>query len=115
MPAELDDAYEFLTTTGAACIGTPDDAIAYIGNLLAGSGGFGVIMELAHNWADWPATQRHYELMARYVHPHFQGSREWRSESYEYARMHHTDFVGQSAAAVQAEIDRLAARQAAAE
>jgi len=44
-----------------------------------------VIMELAHNWADWPATQRHYELMARYVHPHFQGSRELRSGSYAYA------------------------------
>jgi len=115
VPAEIDDTYTFLTSTGAACIGTPDDAIAYIENLLAGSGGFGVIMELAHNWADWPATQRHYELMARYVHPHFQGSREWRSESYEYARTHHTEFVGQSAAAVQAEIDRLAARRAAAE
>ena len=115
VPAEVDDAYTFLTSTGAACIGTPDDAIAYIENLLAGSGGFGVIMELAHNWADWPATQRHYELMARYVHPHFQGSREWRTESYEYARTHHTEFVGQSAAAVQAEIDRLAARRAAAE
>jgi hypothetical protein len=74
-----------------------------------------VIVELAHNWADWPATQRHYELMARHVHPHFQSSREWRSESYEYARTHHEEFVGQSAAAVQAEIDRLAKRQTAAE
>jgi limonene 1,2-monooxygenase len=115
VPDDMGDAYEFLTTTGAACIGTPDDAIGYIERLLAGSGGFGVIMELAHNWADWPATQRHYELMARYVHPHFQGSREWRSESYEYARTHHEAFVGQSAAAVQAEIDRLAERKAAAE
>ena len=25
----------------------------------------------AHNWADWTATQRSYELIARYVHPHF--------------------------------------------
>ena len=115
VPSEMDDAYEFLTKTGAACIGTPDDAIAYIESLLAGTGGFGAIMELAHNWADWPATQRHYELMARYVHPHFQGSREWRSESYEYARTHHEEFVGQSAAAVQAEIDRLSERKIAAE
>jgi limonene 1,2-monooxygenase len=115
VPAEMDDAYEFLTKSGAACIGTPDDAIGYIENLLAGTGGFGVIMELAQNWADWPATQRHYELMARYVHPHFQSSREWRNESYDYARTHHEAFVGQSAAAVQAEIDRLADRKAAAE
>jgi hypothetical protein len=53
--------------------------------------------------------------MARYVHPHFQNSREWRSESYDYARTHHAEFVGQSAAAVQAEIDRLGARKVAAE
>jgi limonene 1,2-monooxygenase len=115
VPADVGDAYEFLTRSGSACIGTPDDAIAYIESLLAGTGGFGVIMELAHNWADWPATQLHYELMARHVHPHFQSSREWRSESYEYARTHHEEFIGQSAAAVQAEIDRLAKRSAAAE
>ena len=77
-----------------ACIGTPDDAIAYIENLLKGSGGFGAIMELAHNWADWDATKRHYELMARYVHPHFQRSRELRRESYAYARDHHDEFIG---------------------
>ncbi len=47
VPDDMGDAYDFLTTTGAACIGTPDDAIAYIENLLAGTGGFGVIMELA--------------------------------------------------------------------
>jgi limonene 1,2-monooxygenase len=72
-------------------------------------------MELAQNWADWAQTKRHYELMARYVHPHFQASREWRTESYGYARDHHEQFTGQSAAAVQAEIDRLAAKRRAAE
>jgi limonene 1,2-monooxygenase len=70
-------------------------------------------MELAHNWADWDATKRHYELMARYVHPHFQRSRELRRDSYAYARDHHGDFIGQASAAVQAEIDRLASRKAA--
>ena len=70
-------------------------------------------MELAHNWADWDATKRHYELMARYVHPHFQRSREWRRESYDYAKTHHAEFAGQSAAAVQAEIDRRKSRRAA--
>jgi limonene 1,2-monooxygenase len=115
VPGNIEDAYEFLTKSGAACIGTPDDAIGYIEQLHKGAGGFGVIMELAHNWADWAATQRHYELMARYVHPHFQGSRELRTVSYNYARDHHADFVGQSSAAVQAEIDRLASKRAAAE
>jgi limonene 1,2-monooxygenase len=108
VPADITDRYQYMVESGMACVGTPDDAIAFINRLLEGSGGFGVIMELAHNWADWEQTKRHYELMARYVHPHFQGSREWRTESYDYARDHHAEFTGQSSAAVQAEIDRLA-------
>ena len=66
----------------------------------------------AKDEAQRAATQRHYELMARYVHPHFQRSREWRRESYAYAKSHHAEFTGQSSAAVQAEIDRQKARQA---
>jgi limonene 1,2-monooxygenase len=114
VPGDISDRFKYLIETGAACIGTPDDAIAHIERLLKGTGGFGAILELAQNWADFGATKRHYELMARYVHPHFQGSREWRRESYAYARDHHDSFVGQSAAAVQAEIDRLAAKRSAA-
>jgi limonene 1,2-monooxygenase len=113
VPGDIADPYTYLVESGAACIGTPDDAITYIENLLKGSGGFGAIMELAHNWADWEATKRHYELMARYVHPHFQRSRELRHVSYAYARDHHGEFIGQASAAVQAEIDKLAARKAA--
>jgi limonene 1,2-monooxygenase len=111
VPGDITDRFKFLTESGAACIGTPDDAIAHIERLLKGTGGFGAILELAQNWADFGATKRHYELMARYVHPHFQGSREWRRDSYAYARDHHGSFISQSAAAVQAEIDRLAAQR----
>src|ERR1700742_81288 len=98
--------------TVTACIGTPDDAIAYIDKLLKGSGGFGVIMELAHNWADWDATRRHYELMARYVHSHFQKSFAPRVEAYTAAATQQKLPAGQAAQAVQSEIDKLAARQA---
>jgi limonene 1,2-monooxygenase len=115
VPGNIADPYTFLVESGTACIGTPEDAIAYIENLLKGSGGFGAILELAHNWADWEATRRHYELMARYVHPHFQRSRELRRISYAYARDHHGEFIGQASAAVQAEIDRLTAARRAAE
>jgi len=113
VPNDITDRYQYMMESGMACIGTPDDAITFVERLLRGSGGFGVIMELAQNWADWPQTKRHYEMMARYVHPHFQSSREWRSESYAYARDHHAEFTSQSGAAVQAEIDRLAAKRAA--
>lgn len=115
VPGDITDRFQYMVESGMACVGTPDDAIRFIERLQEGSGGFGVIMELAHNWADWEQTKRHYELMARYVHPHFQQSREWRIESYGYARDHHAEFTGQSSAAVQAEIDRLAAMKRAAE
>ncbi len=109
IPAGIGDAYEWLLENQAACIGTPDDAIAYIETLLQGSGGFGAILELAHNWADWDATKRHYELMARYVHPHFQGSRTLRHASYDFATDNGDRFRTESQAAVQAAIDRHAA------
>jgi limonene 1,2-monooxygenase len=115
VPPDVADPYSFFTETGAGCIGTPDDAIVYIEQLLKGTGGFGGILELAHNWADWAETKRHYELMARYVHPHFQDSRTLRIESYDFARDHHEEYGTQSRAAVQAEIDRQAAKRAAAE
>ena len=100
--------------SGAACIGTPDDAIAFIERLLKGTGGFGVIMELAQNWADWDATKRHYELMARYVASAFPAvARMAAAKATTTPRQHHDDFGGQSAAAVQAEIDRRKQRQAA--
>ncbi len=115
IPPDVTDPYTWLIESQSACIGTPNDAIAFIEKLQAGSGGFGVIMELAQNWADWEPTKRHFELMARFVHPHFQQSRELRRESYAFALAHHDDFVSQSAAAVQAEIDRVAALGKAAE
>jgi limonene 1,2-monooxygenase len=112
IPPEVPDPTEWLIETGTGCIGTPDDAIAYIDRLIAGSGGFGVICELAQNWADWEATKRHYELMARFVHPKFQQSRELLVDSYNYATDRHVEFGGQAAAAIQKAIDRHAARTA---
>jgi limonene 1,2-monooxygenase len=72
-----------------------------------------VLCELAQNWADWDATKRHYELMARFVHPHFQKSRDLLRGSYDYAVGHRADFVGRASAAIQKEIDRHAAAGAA--
>src|SRR5689334_24584644 len=111
VPGDIADPYTFLIESGAACIGTPDDAIAYIENLLKGSGGFGAIMELAHNWADWDATKRHYELMARYVHAHFQKSFAPRVDAYGHAAQHFTEFTKASADAVNSEIEKQAQRQ----
>src|SRR5947208_4694417 len=115
IPPDVPDPTDWLIETGTGCIGTPDDAIAYIDRLIAGSGGFGVIAELAQNWADWEATKKHYELMARFVHPHFQQSRELLQGSYDYATVRHTEAVGQATAAIQKASDQHATRQTATE
>jgi limonene 1,2-monooxygenase len=65
------DAAEYMNDNAGAAIGTPDDAIALIERLIARQGDFGVFLQMAHNWADWEATKRSYELYARYVMPHF--------------------------------------------
>jgi limonene 1,2-monooxygenase len=102
------DPAEYLLSSGIACIGTPDDCIRHFERLWAGSnGGFGGVLLLAHNWADWPATKKSYELMARYVHPHFQrdsnGMRRW---SYDDAHAKYGTAGAQSRDAVQAAIDK---------
>jgi len=106
------DPAEYLVSSGIACIGNPDDCIRHFERLWKGSdGGFGGVLLLAHNWADWAATRKSYELMARYVHPHFQRNanalREW---SYNDAKSKYETAGAQSRAAVQAAIDRHQAR-----
>ena len=68
---------------------------------------------LAHNWADWEATKRSYELMARYVHPHFQrNANALRDFSYDDATGKYATAGAQMKSAVQAAIDKHAARKA---
>lgn len=112
VPADIDNAYEYLTETGMAVIGDPDDAIRHIEKLLQGTDGFGVFIELAHNWADYEATLEHFELMARYVVPHFNGKNDQRRASYDYSHRNREVFVGAAQAAVEHEIERQAEREA---
>ncbi|MFO1082517.1 MAG: LLM class flavin-dependent oxidoreductase [Reyranellaceae bacterium] len=108
IPPDIGDPVEFLTSSGVACIGTPDDCIRHFERLWQGSdGGFGAVLLLAHNWADWEATKRSYELMARYVHPHFQRqSNALRIASYDDAKAKHATAGEESKQAVLGEIER---------
>lgn len=108
IPPGIEDPVEYLTSSGMACIGTPDDCIRHFERLWKGSnGGMGAILLLAHNWADWEATKRSYELMARYVHPHFQrGANSLRQWSYDDATAKHGVAGEESKAAVAAEIEK---------
>jgi limonene 1,2-monooxygenase len=114
-PDVTGDPADYLTTSGIACIGTPDDCIRHFERLWKGSnGGLGGILLLAHNWADWPATLRSYELMARYVHPHFQrNANELRVWSYDDAKGKYATAGAAMKSAVQAAIDKHAARKGA--
>ena len=58
---------------GTAVIGTPDDMVAMIRTLQETTGGFGVVLGFAHDWANREATLRSWELFARYVIPEITG------------------------------------------
>jgi limonene 1,2-monooxygenase len=78
------DVVDWFVEKRLAVIGTPDDMITRISELQEKQGDFGVVLIHAHNWANWEATKRSYELYARYVMPHFSGSNVGRQESYRW-------------------------------
>lgn len=64
----------FVNDSGFGAIGTPDMVHAQIDRLWKQSnGGFGAYLLLAHNWANFDATRKSYELIARHVFPQWQG------------------------------------------
>ena len=63
---------EWAMSTGAAVIGTYDEAIEQIEKLQQlSNGGFGCFLLFDHNWAPWAAKKHHYEIFGDYVIPHF--------------------------------------------
>ena len=69
-----DKIIDVMADSGGWCVGTPDDLIARIEELDAVSGGFGGFLIQATEWATREQVLHSYELVARYVTPHFQGS-----------------------------------------
>lgn len=106
VPPGTKDPLDYVTGMRLAAVGTPDDAIAHIERLIEGTGGFGVVLEFANNWANWEATKRHYELMARYVIPHFQGALAHRREHFDAIAAQRETFVPAANAAVADETAR---------
>ncbi len=86
VPDDVTDVCEFLVESRGGVIGTASDAIEAIERAQRGSGGFGVVLLMAHDWADWDATRRSYELFARHVVPHFQGRLDGRRTSYDFSK-----------------------------
>ena len=75
----------------AATIGTPDDLVQRIKQVLAISGGFGTVVGFVHDWANPENTMRSWDMVARYVVPEINGylaglrqSREFVANNREY-------------------------------
>jgi limonene 1,2-monooxygenase len=72
--SNIKEMIAFVNESGFGAIGTPDMVNAQIDRLWKQSnGGFGAYLMLAHNWANFDATRKSYDLIARHVFPRFQG------------------------------------------
>jgi len=108
----VDDADELLAQTagrgasgaGAAVIGTPDELVDAIRNLQEITGGFGVVLGFAHDWANREATFRSWELCARYVIPEINGFNRNQKRSAEFLEEHKAELMAGAGAAVMAKI-----------
>ena len=69
-----DKIVDMMVENGAWCVGTPDDLIETIHRLDESSGGFGGFLVQANEFGTRQQVLNSYELMSRYVMPHFQGS-----------------------------------------
>ena len=113
VPEGTPNSVDFLLENKIAVIGTPDDVLDQIKLLWEATGGYGGYLMLANNWADWAATKRHYELIARYVMPKVNALNDRRRASYDYVSANHPRFQAEAHAAVQAATDRYAQEKAA--
>jgi limonene 1,2-monooxygenase len=94
LPTEITmDNIEALHAGGKACIGTPDDAVAMLEKFWTKTGGFGAILILAHDWANFENTKKSFEMFARYVLPKFAGRNTWRDESLDWIRGNREQFA----------------------
>jgi limonene 1,2-monooxygenase len=70
--SNIDEYIEWALNTGSAVIGTVDEAIEHIENVVElSNGGFGNYLLFDHNWVNFSAKTHHYEIFADFVIPHF--------------------------------------------
>jgi limonene 1,2-monooxygenase len=96
------DPVDLLIAGGAITVGTPEDAIKQIERLQAKQGAFGCFLQLAHNWANWEATRKSYELYARFVVPHLRRANTHRVESLAWVTANNQELSRKSTEAAQA-------------
>jgi limonene 1,2-monooxygenase len=89
---------------GTAVIGTPDDMVEMIRTLQETTGGFGVVLGFAHDWANREATLRSWELFARYVIPEISGATANIRASQRYLHENQAELMGGASRAVMSKI-----------
>ena len=90
---------------GSAVIGTPDQAVTMIRNLQRVTGGFGVVLGFAHDWANREATLRSWELFARYVIPELNGYTRNQKASAGYLADHKQELMTGRVASIKATVE----------
>jgi limonene 1,2-monooxygenase len=90
--------------TGAAVIGTPDELVRAIEQLRTVTGGFGVVLGFAHDWANREATLRSWDLFARYVAPAVNGHLRAQQASADFVSENKQTLIAGASAAVMAKI-----------
>ena len=82
-PDEAVDETAF-SDKSVAVIGTPDDLVAKIREMVAITGGFGCAIGFAHDWANREDTRRSWDMVARYVIPEVNGLLDDYRESHKF-------------------------------
>lgn len=109
----VDDALD--KTAGApgsaATIGTPDDLVQTLKNVIDMSGGLGFVVGFAHDWANIENTFRSWDMVARYVVPEINGyiAGLRRSQKYVIENRESFERAGQAVMAKIMENDKAAA------
>ena len=105
--APIETIVDTLMSSGAAVIGTPDDAIELVQHLVDESnGGFGTLLLQAHEWANPEATKRSYELFSQYVLPHFDPHTASTTASMEWVMSNRPEQLGAAMKAIGAAIQQ---------
>ena len=82
-PDEAIDSTAF-SEDSTAVIGTPDDLIHKIQEMIEITGGFGAVIGFAHDWANRENTKKSWDLVARYVIPAINSMLDDYRDSYNF-------------------------------
>jgi len=82
-PDEAVDGVAF-SEDSTAVIGTPDDLVERIREMVDITGGFGCVIGFVHDWANREDTRRSWDMVARYVIPEINGLLDSYKESHKF-------------------------------